>query len=86
MDTTNEQYISEDVLHSSILYESEKYLLHSLFVKDVDSVKILWEIVSFYSIVTKREEASRNFSATLNSKDDILFMKKFLEDNGGNDE
>lgn len=85
MDTTNEQYIPEGVLHSSILYESERYLLHSLSVKDVDSVKILWKIVSFYSRVTKREEASRNLSATLNSKDDIFFMKKFLEGNGVND-
>ena len=86
MDTTNEQYVPEDVLHSNILYESERYLLHSLFVKDMDSVKLLWEIVSFYSKVTEREEASRNLSVTLNSKDDILFMKKFLEGNGGNDE
>lgn len=86
MDTTNEQYVPEDVLHSNILYESERYLLHSLFVKDMDSVKLLWEIVSFYSKVTEREEASRSLSATLNSKDDILFMKKFLEGNGDNDE
>lgn len=86
MDTTNEQYVPEDVLHSNILYESERYLLHSLFVKDMDSVKLLWESVSFYSKVTEREEASRSLSATLNSKDDILFMKKFLEGNGDNDE
>lgn len=86
MDTTNEQYVPEDVLHNNILYESERYLLHSLFVKDMDSVKILWEIVSFYSKVTKQEEASRNLSVKLNSEDGILFMKKFLEGNGDNDE
>lgn len=86
MDTTNEQYVPEDVLHSNILYESERYLLHSLFVKDMDSVKILWEIVSFYSKVTEREEASRNLSVKLNSEDGILFTKKFLEGNGDNDE
>lgn len=86
MDIMNEQYVPEDVLHSNILYESERYLLHSLSVKDVDSVKLLWEIVSFYHRVTEQEEASRNLSVTLNSKDDILFMKKFLEGNGDNDE
>lgn len=86
MDTTNELYIPEDVLHSNILYESERYLLHSLSVKDVDSVKLLWEIVSFYSRVTEQEEVSRNLSATLNNRDDILCMKKFLESNGDNDE
>lgn len=86
MDTTNEQYVPENVLHNNILYESERYLLHSLFVKDMDSVKLLWEIVSFYSRVTEQKEKSRNLSITLNSRDDILCMKEFIEGNGGSNE
>lgn len=87
MDIMNDpSRLPQDTLQCELLRKSEERLLDSLYEKDIDSVRLFWEIVSFYRQAIKQDEMSRSLSATLNSKDDILFMKKFLEGNGGNDE
>lgn len=87
MATMNEPVeIPYNVRQNALLSESEECLLSSLCKRDMDSVKLLWEIVSFYRQAIEQDVIARSLSAGLNNEYDTTLMKKFLEDNGGNDE
>lgn len=55
MDTTNEPYIEEDVLHSHILYTSERLLFEALCRKDIKGAQFIWTIVKAYRKIVNDE-------------------------------
>lgn len=87
MDIMNDpSRLPQDTLQCELLRKSEERLLDSLYEKDIDSVRLFWEIVSFYRQTIKQDEMSRSLSATLNNENDIILMKEFIEGSGDNDE
>lgn len=87
MDIMNDpSRLPQDMLQRELLRKSEERLLDSLYGKDIDSVRLFWEIVSFYHQTIKQDEVSRSLSVALNNEDDIILMKKFLDGSGDGDE
>jgi len=87
MDIMNDpSRLPQDTLQCELLRKSEERLLDSLYEKDIDSVRLFWEIVSFYRQVVEQDAMSRSLSATFSNEDEVLLMKKFIEGSGDNDE
>lgn len=87
MDTMNDHScLPQDMLQRELLRKSEERLLDSLCKKDIDSVRLFWDIVSFYYQAIEQDAVSRSLSARLNNEYDATLMKEFLEGSGDNDE